>query len=984
MSRLSLTAQHEQSTSIPRYSADLASATYDAECGLNPQQYQKAPSLFKQDRETAKNILGRFLPSALMNGFPRADDIPLAVVYDSIRPQGDSVLLSRMFANDASLVVDAFGESMLCGAVETGDIVAIKLLIEAERFGDKVSEYAREILIIAIITDNEDLVVWLIESPAVDFAKFRRRQRQSAIARDDDEGTLLQAIAATAVEQAVKSRRLNILKRLLNLRISPIFERGGFSPLRTGFFVSSREIDQGLDEFIVTCGTKDGLFDADDDYKFAELFVLTGAKIRKDHLLDLLDKSLVEEVTFGPLYRALLDQNHEAIMAGNSLENCLFWRISHKFNEENATFFLEGFLIACKRTGCGRCVDRHLRAVECALIEAAKRGQLQVVQLLLPYSSALPAVLSAAIRGRNDKVVSAVLRWEPDMTAPPHLIDELRLREDDWRDCPAGWTQRLTTPLAEAIWAKDSAMIQLLQERGADSMEILNKDGRLGVLVAAALEVDDIRYVKALLRDCPHPEPKNLSPALSISILKGLLGIFTDLLDAGANINIAYDILTHDSDRDQFFPPRAEETRKDSRFMVKTISPIVAAFRQRDRYRVEKVLNADIANSYEIEDDLFEDILRWGDLRMMKLFLITFPAFRLTSNSKSSKILQNRIKEHDAWMPFHCLQKGLLTSAAMSSLLLEAVKTGDADVVIIILDSEIDPFKEPSENLVKIAAQSSATILQLILNHKPDRRQHLRKSTEVALKAAIESRNHTMLDNILDSKLVRLNDFAFSDDETNFSSFPSAETPLHWAIQAARRDNQFTAARKLIEAGADPNRIVHKLGTETVIHHTALLDAIETKQEDLVRYLIERGADVKRAAEYGVKQTPLQKAAEMGLLTTARLLIEKGADVNAPAAYASGGTALQYAAMSGNCSLLAFLLDHGADITALPSTVNGRWPLEGAAEHGRLDMIHFLWSVNDGILEAQCVRAMALAEENRHWACRKMIKELLAPNSMQE
>ncbi|KAI0547932.1 hypothetical protein F4679DRAFT_597153 [Xylaria curta] len=161
---------------------------------------------------------------------------------------------------------------------------------------------------------------------------------------------------------------------------------------------------------------------------------------------------------------------------------------------------------------------------------------------------------------------------------------------------------------------------------------------------------------------------------------------------------------------------------------------------------------------------------------------------------------------------------------------------------------------------------------------------------------------------------------------------------------------------------------------------TACLLAIETGNTEIVRLLLQKGAEVNEPARFGIMRTPLQKAAELNNVEIITLLLENGAEVNAPPALLGGATALQFTAIHGNCELAMTLLEHGARLDVPPSKgPDGRWPLEGAAENGRLDMIQLLWDANNGPFDdKQCQKAMRLAEYYGHLGCRDLIKKLMA------
>lgn len=78
---------------------------------------------------------------------------------------------------------------------------------------------------------------------------------------------------------------------------------------------------------------------------------------------------------------------------------------------------------------------------------------------------------------------------------------------------------------------------------------------------------------------------------------------------------------------------------------------------------------------------------------------------------------------------------------------------------------------------------------------------------------------------------------------------------------------------KLLEAGADPNEIGNGRGSEL-----PLISAVRGNKEDLVRLLIDSGADVNQKGKYG--NTPLHVAIDCVYPDMVKLLIDSGADVN--------------------------------------------------------------------------------------------------------
>ncbi|CAI0647391.1 unnamed protein product [Colletotrichum noveboracense] len=91
-------------------------------------------------------------------------------------------------------------------------------------------------------------------------------------------------------------------------------------------------------------------------------------------------------------------------------------------------------------------------------------------------------------------------------------------------------------------------------------------------------------------------------------------------------------------------------------------------------------------------------------------------------------------------------------------------------------------------------------------------------------------------------------------------------------------------------------------------------------------------------------RSPLQMAVECGHFNLIKFLLNAGADVNNPAARRRGATALQLAAIKGYLGVAKLLVDLGADINAPGAQKHGRTALEGAAEYGRIGTIQYFLS----------------------------------------
>ena len=148
--------------------------------------------------------------------------------------------------------------------------------------------------------------------------------------------------------------------------------------------------------------------------------------------------------------------------------------------------------------------------------------------------------------------------------------------------------------------------------------------------------------------------------------------------------------------------------------------------------------------------------------------------------------------------------------------------------------------------------------------------------------------------------------------DINARRYPG-ETVL-MAACAARRGTygvqrpDLDTARLILKSGADVNLGSRCLGT-------ALLRAADCNHVDVVRLLLEFGAEVDRRDGSG--RTPLIAACregEEGHDEVVRVLLDAGADVDANEE--TGKRALYYACAAGHTSTAKLLLDRGADASA--------------------------------------------------------------------
>jgi ankyrin repeat protein len=119
---------------------------------------------------------------------------------------------------------------------------------------------------------------------------------------------------------------------------------------------------------------------------------------------------------------------------------------------------------------------------------------------------------------------------------------------------------------------------------------------------------------------------------------------------------------------------------------------------------------------------------------------------------------------------------------------------------------------------------------------------------------------------------------------------------------------------------------------------TPLGFAVFFSQPEIVKALLDAGADVNLPSRESMKVTPLASAAAAKQTDLARVLIAHGANVNARAA--SGHIPLHEASANGNVELVKLLIESGADVNA--RTDDGKTPLDFAVEYKRDEVIELL------------------------------------------
>jgi len=539
--------------------------------------------------------------------------------------------------------------------------------------------------------------------------------------------------------------------------------------------------------------------------------------------------------------------------------------------------------------------------------------------------------------------------------------------------------------LAQCIYDGNLSLIDKLEASGAE----LNSDVELATArsgLEAAAKRGDMHVLRLVLDIYSRYQRVGMSQSLTRGLTAAILNGQNDatgvILTAGADVN---------TESWELDPLSAAIIRKDSHLVRRLVAAGAAVNKTAEMKGFKE-------EDFPVVTTVLPAVVFWGDCFLIQDIIDAGADVNAPRHPRGETALAVAINRGDAKIIELLIDAGANVNADAALIygptaLEVASRNNDLSMVQFLLGLGADPDEW---SLVE-AVSGSVELVQTLLAARLGRYHRYSKGYGCrALQYAIDTEKANMVEILLangidPNEIIRrkFNDGPESDSRGPY--FPEPGFPwcrptivfgvsaLGYAIQEDKSDDLWIV-QMLLNSGADPNSIMTNsfYSDGRFRKGTALLKAIDLNYLDMVKKLINAGADANPGTRIDIVGTPLQKAAEIGSMDIVHLLLGHGADVNAPPHYDHGATALQFAAIGGYMAIALLLLEKGANVNALPAQIDGRTALEGAAEHGRKDMVQLLLNAGaqiTGIGGEQYERALEFASKNRQASTRRLLEE---------
>lgn len=280
-----------------------------------------------------------------------------------------------------------------------------------------------------------------------------------------------------------------------------------------------------------------------------------------------------------------------------------------------------------------------------------------------------------------------------------------------------------------------------------------------------------------------------------------------------------------------------------------------------------------------------------------------------------------------------------------NTALMEAVDRGNSEIAILLLQKGADIFarNNKSETPISMSLVRGVTTLSWFMDSSNINAQDNEGNTSLHMAVLMEV-NADVYRYLLEN--------GAGIDNRNFAG----DTPLHIAVrqEILELTTQFLqlGGNFYIEnnSGETPLSLAFDKGPDYVesflidavlektdnMNYTPLFHAVLWEKSDIVRIIIDRGADINRQSLIG--STPLHEAVKTGSVQISGILLRAGADVNSTDY--QGNTPLHEIVYWNSLNLAELLISSGADINK--KNLVGRSPFYEAVVNGDFEMCSYL------------------------------------------
>jgi len=254
-----------------------------------------------------------------------------------------------------------------------------------------------------------------------------------------------------------------------------------------------------------------------------------------------------------------------------------------------------------------------------------------------------------------------------------------------------------------------------------------------------------------------------------------------------------------------------------------------------------------------------------------------------------------------------------------NQLLNYAIDAENEKIVEYLMEYTETKYEVEQSRIQKVILNHDFPTLKLLIDYGVDINQKF-ENGGTFLSYAIENKDEDIIEYLLDCQV-----------NTNVL-FNSNKTALIFAIEKRIQNNELI--KRLVDVS------INFLDVSDIYGSTALTSAIESKNNSLVKYLIEKGADVYKSGKYA--NTPLTWAIETHNMELVKYLVKRCNDLIKSSN--KWNTPFMKALHTNNHEIIKYLLKHGASVNYYDEY--GKTPLLFAVEYGDEQTVKYL--VNHG------------------------------------